>query len=296
VIRFNLLSVFILVLTCLSFFDPTENKFTSYDIQLSGPDSIQMQSIPGSAHEGVDSFWMSAHEITWDLYEHFLFRDIDYAPLNQEFGPLSMDIDAISSATTPYVDMSFGMGKDGYPVINVTQYAASTFCRWLTAKTGHFYRLPTDDEWEFACRAGSESKYCFGNSARELKEYAWFTNNANQKYQPVGLKKPNRYGLYDMHGNVAEWVVDDPTKPNKQKLPLYPRTVRGGSWKDDSKSLTCSARTLSSKEWKKHDPQLPKSLWWHTDAPFVGFRIVRPYQAPENYEDWWVKPIKDFGF
>lgn len=293
-IRLKILSFFIVILTSLSFFGTEEKKFSPYQVNLSGTEIIQMQSIPGNEEANLDSFWMSAHEITWDLYELFVFRSIDFSPLNQETGPLSLDIDAISGATTPYVDMSFGMGKNGYPVINITQYAASTFCQWLTAKTGHFYRLPTDQEWEYACRAGSGSKYSFGNSAKALREYAWFSSNANQKYHPVGLKKPNGYGLYDMHGNVAEWVVDDPNSLKNETLSLYPRVVRGGSWKDDPKALTCDAQTQSSKEWKKHDPQLPKSLWWYTDAPFVGFRIVRPYQVPENFEDWWGKPIKDY--
>jgi len=250
----------------------------------------------------LNAFWMSQVEITWDLYNLFVSREIDqYQIKKYETSEVSVDVDAVSGATTPYVEMSFGMGVDGYPAICMTQLAAVKFCEWLSAMTGKFYRLPTEAEWEYAARAGSTAAYCFGEEVSELTHYAWYAENSNEKYQKVGSKKPNAWGLYDMHGNVAEWTLDQyiPTAYSKRKKgvdspletgeKIYPKVVRGGSWMDNPKRLRSAARRPSSKKWKKRDPQIPKSKWWHTDAPFVGFRVVRPVKVPsiEDQKKYW---------
>lgn len=242
----------------------------------------------------VASFWMASTETTWNLYQHFVDRDIDGESLQKKDQALvALDIDAISGATTPYVDMSFGMGTDDYPAIGMTQKAAVQFCKWLSALTGNFYRLPTEAEWEYACRAGSQTAYSHSDDASDLELYAWFEENSNGKYHKVGQKKPNAWGLYDMHGNIAEWTLDQyeieaykklaKVKWNKP-LKTYPKSVRGGSWIDSAEKLRSAARRGSDPQWKMRDPQIPKSEWWHTDAPFVGFRIVRPYQTPSKKE------------
>ncbi|MDC1030867.1 formylglycine-generating enzyme family protein [Flavobacteriaceae bacterium] len=252
----------------------------------------------GPQHEvTVSPFWMSTVEITWDLYSLFVSREWDqYQVVKSVDSEVSIDVDAVSGATTPYVEMSFGMGTDNYPAICMTQLAAVKFCEWLSAMTGHFYRLPTEAEWEYAARAGSSSAYSFGDDINVLGEYAWFEGNSNEKYQKVGTKKPNAWGLYDMHGNVAEWTLDQyvPSAYSKRKKGIenprevgdkvYPKVVRGGSWMDAPSRLRSAARRPSSKNWKKRDPQIPKSKWWHTDAPFVGFRIVRPKQIPSEVD------------
>jgi formylglycine-generating enzyme required for sulfatase activity len=162
--------------------------------------------------------------------------------------------------------------------------------------TGNFYRLPTEAEWEYACRAGSSDAFSFGEDLEVLDDYAWYSSNSNDKYQLVGTKKPNAWGLYDMHGNVAEWTLDqylpiayrqrkgEVLNPFQQPSKIYPKVVRGGSWMDSPKRLRSASRRPSSKKWKMRDPQIPKSEWWHTDAPFVGFRIVRPYKTPLEAE------------
>ena len=156
----------------------------------------------------IDSFWIGKYEITWDEYEVFVYPELAKQNKFSDQANKYVKVDAITQPTPAYEDMSFGMGKNRNPAVNMTQYAALMYCKWLTAKTGHFYRLPTEAEWEYACRAGSKSAYSFGDDAGQLNEYAWYNKNSSEKYHNVGTKKPNNWGLYDMHGNVAEWTLD----------------------------------------------------------------------------------------
>jgi len=257
----------------------------------------------GPVHEvKISPFWMSEIEIPWDIYNFFISREIDnYQIKYTKAHEVNIEIDAVSSATTPYVEMSFGMGVENYPAICMTQYAAVKFCEWLSALTGEFYRLPTEAEWEYACRAETNSSFSFGNNIEDLNQYGWFKSNSNESYNKVKQKKPNPWGLYDMHGNVSEWTLDqyistiyktrkavtiDPFVVPKK---IYPKTVRGGSWMDSPLRLRSASRRPSSKKWKKRDPQIPKSKWWHTDAPFVGIRVVRPLNTPseEQQKKYW---------
>jgi len=232
----------------------------------------------------LDAFWMGAKEVTYD--EFLLFFNDDNTSRDSE-------VDAVTRPTPQYIDLSWGMGKQGgFPVNSMSQYTAIMYCRWLYKKTGHFYRLPTEAEWEYACRAGSNTMYYFGNDAKQLKEYAWYADNSNKKYQKTGQKKPNAWGLYDMLGNVSEWTLDQyrddyftaigdaPSNPMIAPTETYPRAVRGGGYLDKPDALRCASRQQSDAAWNKRDPQMPKSKWWLTDAMSVGFRIVRPLQEP----------------
>ncbi|MFX0558207.1 formylglycine-generating enzyme family protein [Maribacter sp. CXY002] len=245
----------------------------------------------------LNAFWISSHEITWELYNLFVNRAIDDIENPSISSEVTINVDGVSGATIPYVDMSLGMGTSkGLPVGNVTQYAASQFCKWLSAKTGHFYRLPTEAEWEYSARAGTSTAYHFGNDPKELDKYAWYFENSEDSYHRVGQKQPNAWGLYDMHGNVAEWTLDQylpeafetrtnvTNSPWERPVTKYPRTVRGGSYYDDAEFLRSAARLGSMEKWKMRDPQFPKSKWWNTDAPYVGFRIVRDQNIPKETE------------
>jgi formylglycine-generating enzyme required for sulfatase activity len=252
----------------------------------------------------VSPFWIGKNEVTWDEYEPFMITQVDRYKngARKDFDPaVHDDVDAVSGPTAPYVEMSFGMGQKGFPAISMTQHAANKYCQWLSAQTGHFYRLPTEAEWEYACRAGTATAYSFGDDPESLEEHAWFIDNSNEKYQLVGKKPPNPWGLYDMHGNVAEWTADQftpdyfrnlkagPSNPFVKPQALYPRSVRGGSWADDPELLRSAARRGSEAYWQQQDPQLPKSVWYLTDAPWLGFRIVRPKSIPsieEMYFYW----------
>jgi formylglycine-generating enzyme required for sulfatase activity len=256
----------------------------------------------------VDPFWMGKYEITWDLYELFVYKQIEDAQTSTVSTKSAALVDAVTHPTPPYVEMSFGMGKVGFPAVNMTQYAALQYCKWLTSKTGVFYRLPTEAEWEYACRAGTTTAYSFGNDLSQLKEHGWFLENSSNKYQQVGKKKANPFGLHDMHGNVAEWTYDQyvpdfyaqaaggvASNPVARPTKLYPHAVRGGSWDDDADRLRSAARRASNPKWKQRDPQIPRSNWWMTNASFVGFRVVRPLKQPSKEEiaKYWLEAIKD---
>lgn len=258
----------------------------------------------------ISPFWMGKFEVTWDMYEPFMITDVarnkDGSP--QKIDPAADPIDVVSSPTTPYQEMSFGMGTNGFPAICMTQHAALKFCEWLSAQTGHYYRLPTEAEWEYACRAGAQTAYHFGDDPAQLEEYAVFDpTQMRTGYEKVGTKKPNPWGLYDMHGNVLEWCLDqyNPTayegregvteNPFVRPTTLYPRVARGGSWYDTADLLRSAARTASHEDWKIQDPQLPKSIWYHTDATWLGFRLVRPLDVPdaETMHDIWSQGSRD---
>ena len=231
-------------------------------------------------------FWMGAKEITfaeWDLY----FKDVTL--------PQSKTIDGVTRATPQYIDLTWGMGRDGkHPANSMSHTAAMMYCKWLYSKTGIFFRLPTEAEWEYACRAGSETAYPFGNDAQSLKEYGFFKDNGSSKFHHVGQLKPNAWGLYDMHGNLSEWTLDqynaDYYNSIVSKNPVtvpgskHPKTVKGGSYLDESHELRCANRIASHADWNKRDPQIPKSKWWLTDGMFVGFRVVRPLIQPSEEE------------
>jgi formylglycine-generating enzyme required for sulfatase activity len=252
----------------------------------------------GPVHEvQVSPFWMGVHEVTWDEYRVFMDRlDLQLRESGSvEAAPQAPWADAVSRPTPPYVPMDFGMGIEGYPAVCMTQFAARQYTKWLSMKTGRFYRLPTEAEWEYACRAGTTTAYSWGDDPDDADEYALYFDNAVDGYGKVGARKPNPWGLHDMHGNVAEWVIDGLGKgypaaegvlvdPIAWPDELYPRVVRGGSWDDDIEDLRSAARKGSRKGWKVQDPQLPKSIWYHTDAPFVGFRVVRPLVEPSDEE------------
>ncbi len=248
----------------------------------------------------VDGFWMGKYEITWEQYDAFVFGEFGPEKFKGTDELKTLGIDAVSGATPPYVDMSFNMGKGAAPAVNMTQYAAIMYCKWLTSKTGVFYRLPTEAEWEYVCKKGKTDE-------GDLKSVAWFDDNTNDKYEKTGSKHANSLGIHDLLGNVSEWVMDqydtDYYKSSPKNNPwnkpseLYPRVVRGGSWKDTKDKLCCTARGQSIQKWKRRDPQIPKSDWWHTNAPFVGFRVVRPKTQPsaEGIKTYWLTAIEDYG-
>ena len=258
----------------------------------------------------ISPFWMGRCEVSWNEYELFMYPDEERRTRATIATDAAGDklADAVTHPSKPYVEMSFGMGKDGFPAISMTQHAANKYCQWLSAKTGHFYRLPTEAEWEYAARAGTTTVYFFGDEKDKLGEYAWFELNSDFKYQKVGKKKPSPWGLCDIYGNVVEWVLDQynpdyykqcaadgvVVDPWNRATKSYPHSARGGSWDDEAVKCRSAARRGSDRSWKMQDPQLPKSIWYFSDAQFVGFRVVRPLKVPpsEQMQKYWTSGVE----
>ena len=206
----------------------------------------------------VKPFWMANTETTWEAFDAFTASGTPSPAYDQTKYP----VDAIARPSKSYILPDLGWGHHGYPVINVSILSATMFCRWLSAQTGKKYRLPTEAQWEYACRAGNDKPTKLNSP--ELDKQAWYGDNSDKKSHPVGKKLPNAWKLYDMVGNVGEWAMDADNKP----------VLCGGTFLDKAEQVTPLARQRQTPEWQATDPQLPKSRWWLADGKFVGFRVV----------------------
>jgi formylglycine-generating enzyme required for sulfatase activity len=227
---------------------------------------FDMVQVPGGSvtHPGADGkmttttvkpFWLGKTEVTWDEYDIYAFR------LDQTEDEKAKGVDAASRPSKPYGAPDRGYGHAGYPALGMAYNAAEQYCRWLSAKTGKKYRLPTEPEWEHACHAGASTH----GKPQDLEKHAWVWENGEDKAHPVGQKTPNAWGFFDMLGNVMEWCQGVDGQP----------VARGGSFVDKGADVSCATRTHQTPEWQAADAQLPKSRWWLSDGPFVGFRVVR---------------------
>ncbi len=260
----------------------------------------------------VSSFWMGRAEVTWDEYEAFYAATASEGRTDTRAA--EADIDAISGATPPWGTPDQGWGKGKMPAITMTFHAAQTYCRWLSSVTGKKYRLPTEAEWEYACRGGRSTPYffegdpgdftekslwnrIFGADEEQISSYSIYAKNSGNRSHPPSAVEPNPFGLLNMSGNVWEFCSDwyspdtlaqypadsrikDPAGPLEGKE----RVTRGGSFKSDAADLRCAARDHTRhSEWLMTDPQIPKSIWWYSDSYDVGFRVVCEYNG-ENGE------------
>jgi formylglycine-generating enzyme required for sulfatase activity len=286
----------------------------------------------------VPPMWVAKCEVTWGEYKSFMamydaFKKIQRIAASADSKSHDKDlrliqthawndkleadwnVDAVTSPT-PLYDASFTYSagdQPTQPAVTITAYAARQYTKWLSGILGNDYRLPTEAEWEYAARAGTTTPWSFGADARELESYAWVEDNGENQTHPVGTKKPNPWGLYDVHGNVAEWTLDqyfpdtyaklgDKTVDTKSAVrwptKLSPRSIRGGSWLEPPAMSRSAARHKSDdRDWKLSDPNIPLSPWWFTEEPAtaVGMRIVRPL-APltdEEKKRVWEADIED---
>jgi formylglycine-generating enzyme required for sulfatase activity len=278
------------------------------------------ESEPGrEANEGpqrrvrVRPFWLAKCEVSWDEYYQF-WKDEKLFKTDEVPEELAAKLkpDAITRPTNTYVDELYDHGREGHPALCMSHHAAMVYCHWLRWKTKRGYRLPTEAEWEYACRAGSTGPYGL-EPGEKLEDHAWFkATSATAEHadpnsrrvedkQPtthkIGTKNANRLGLHDMHGNVAEWCLDQYDPKYFEKLPAdravegpvvrptgekWSNVVRGGSWADAAEQLRSASRRPSHPTWIKDDPQLPTSIWWLTKMDVVGFRVCLPV---EEYPD-----------
>jgi formylglycine-generating enzyme required for sulfatase activity len=216
---------------------------------------FEMVPLPFSSASGK-RLWIAKTEVTWDLFDIFVFR----LDLTQEQQAKGVDADARPSK--PYGAPDRGYGHQGYAAISIQYEGAVRFCKWLSAKTGRTYRLPTVAEWEKAALAGAAAS----PTGKALEDFAWFWDNADDKAHPVASKKPNAWGIYDMYGNAGEWCA--PNKPTEKPV------VCGGSFMDKAAQVGAKARAFYTPDWQMQDAQIPKSKWWLSDGGHVGFRIL----------------------
>ena len=276
----------------------------------------------------VAPFWIGKYEMTWSQYKPFMRLYQPFKQLEQLRSQLVLAeqadnpalrealaaaptlaaqlqkprefVDAITCPTPLYEpEATYESGEDPQlPAVTMMPYAARQYTKWLSRTTGLSFRLPSEAEWEYAARAGSHTAYHFGDSVEELGDYAWYAENSDDRSRLVGQKKPNAWGLFDMHGNVGELVLDQYSPDGYERLKgdaivsaeqainwpteSDPRVVRGGSWLDEPEGLRSAARLATDdEEWKVSDPNLPLSPWWFTElypAGGVGFRIMRPLE------------------
>ena len=273
----------------------------------------------------ISPFFIGEMEVTWDMYWAFysetmsegripprdiyaanniikqtLFEQLKTNTISDKNG---ITVDAVSGPTPPFGSPEQGWGGINRPAITMTHYAAEMFCLWLTQKTGKIYRLPTEAEWEYAARGGTQTPYFFEGDPKKFSEKGFFKkffgvdttiistfvfyekNSRNKTGEPSRIGK-NPFGLKNMLGNVFEycsdWYAADEYSQTTSEVenPKGPETgtehvVRGGNYTSPAENVRCAARFSTQHEnWMRTDPQMPKSIWWYSDMKGIGFRVV----------------------
>lgn len=266
----------------------------------------------------VDPMWVAKTEVNWQQYFEYMKLHEVFREFTEKGIRVVNDgnkVDAVT-APTPLYDpaFTFEFGEDPErPASTITKYSAQQFTKWLSRLTGAQYRLPTEAEWEYAARGGTTTAFSWGDDTDDIDDYAWYFDNADEGVEAVGVKKPNPYGLCDMHGSLVEWTINDYTEdgyaslakdqPIKatQMLNLSKETVpgvlRGGGWQDDAEHLRSAARLPSDDDaWKDGDPNIPLSPWWFAsdESRGIGLRVFRSYKPlpGETIAKFW-EPISD---
>lgn len=304
----------------------TVTSFTNYTEQIPGtPVSFNMIAIQGGTFKmgsdkkedfhkedewpvrnvTVSPFFMAEIEVTWDQFWAFYRNTMSEGrtlPETVYANNSRPDVDAISGPTPPFGFPDQGWGYGSRPAITMTHYAAVTFCQWLSLKTGKKYRLPTEAEWEYAARGGTEMPYFFEGNPKDfsdegfmrkffsakteiISDYVIYSKNSSNRTQEPDKVKPNPFGLKNMLGNVMEYCADKYSEKAYSQTDLNVTNpivtegeewvVRGGQYRSDASDLRCAARFRTfHDDWLKTDPQQPKSIWWYSDMRGIGFRVV----------------------
>jgi len=259
----------------------------------------------------VSPFFMAEVEVTWNEYLAFYAQTAGEGRSSDTEGSRKNGpkTDAISGATPPYGQPDQGWGMGTRPAMSFSYHAAETYCKWLSSVTGKTYRLPTEAEWEYACRAGTETPYFFPGDPKKFQKtgfraklskndtsvintYVIYKGNSPAKTQQPDRVKANPFGLKNMLGNVAEFCSDwyEPDIYSKYpagilKDPKGPdsgteHVIRGGTFMDNAGNVRSAARDYTkTADWLRTDPQMPKSIWWYSDCFNVGFRVVCEFDS-----------------
>jgi formylglycine-generating enzyme required for sulfatase activity len=230
--------------------EPVETTFTLLEVPGGTFRFGDPEGSPSPREVEVGTFWLGRCEVTWDEYLCFYLNEDSLC-------------DGQSWPSLSYVAPDRGMGLEGYPVISIQPHMAAKYCEWLSRQTGWSFRLPTEEEWEYACLAGGT----LPRPGDPIDEHAWSAANSAAgsaddapKNQPAGEKKPNAWGFHDMLGGVWEITAQG--------------VLRGGSWNDPPDALQAHLRKEVDPAWNLLDPSRPRSVSWFRDAPFVGFRLA----------------------
>ena len=253
----------------------------------------------------VSPFFMGEVEVSWDEFWTFFASTMSEGRVdpNEVMARNANSPDAVTGPTPPFGIPDQGWGSGKRPAITMTHYSATIYCKWLSKITGKHYRLPTEAEWEFACRAGTETPYffpgdpkrlsqvglrskIFGADTANISRYVVYALNSSGKTQEPAFVKANPFGLKNLQGNVLEYCSDfyaddayakTGTTVNNPKGPDSGTeyVIRGGNYSFDAKDLRSAARGYTrTTDWLKTDPQQPKSIWWYSDIKGIGFRVV----------------------
>lgn len=253
-------------------------------------DDAAALSLEKSQHRvSTQAFWISQYEITMQQflpYRSLYYEQKEAVKNNRGRVPKLGSVDAVTGPTDVYepdYNFEYAEAPDS-PVPTSTQFSARQYTKWLSLLTGTTYRIPMRSEWQHACLADSASGFCFGNDARKLRDYAVFVDSLDRTGEEVllrvGTKRANEWGIFDMHGNVAEWVIED----SAPRGMYYGHVACGGSFQDEAKDCSASSVIRSTVEWWDDDPEYPPSPWWATSdqSRGTGFRIVSPITNPSE--------------
>ena len=290
------------------------------------PVSLRMVAVPGGsftlgspdgeAFRGADEspqrsvtvspFFMGEAEVTWDQYWAFYGETMSEgrtAPETVYANNARWELDAVTGPTPPFGNPDQGWGMGERPALTMTHYAATVFCEWLSLKTGKHYRLPTEAEWEYAARGGTDTPYPFEGNPRKFSDKGFlrhfakadtaviashvvYAGNSKGRTAEPSRVRANPFGLKNMNGNVLEYCADWYAPDAYARLedgavdPKGPATgtehvVRGGMYADDASDVrSASRRPTQHDAWLRTDPQNPKSIWWYSDIKGIGFRVV----------------------
>jgi len=224
--------------------------------------ALEIAMVPILAKDGQPQYWISRDEISWDLYDALVYRlDVPKGTSDADGG--------VTRPTKPYLMADRGWGHAGFPALSVSHRGAEAFCAWLSKKTGRTWRLPTVEEWTSLCHSSGAD--------RDPTAAGWIKDNAEGRTHRIGSRNKDGNGLHDFAGNVAEWCRDGNAW-----------VLMGTCYLDAGETPPCGARREPVPEWNDTDPQIPKSIWWLSDAPFAGFRVIcegRPTDGDEQIQE-----------
>ncbi len=231
---------------------------------------FDMVLVPGDPQRGIKPFYIGKHEVTWDQVMPWVDgKDLPDDHLRSIATALGL------RPSKPYPTADHGFGMYDMPLLGVQRRVGEFYCKWLSRQTGHAYRLPTEAEWEHALRMGGMDPDKPLTEEQADKHAVYGENSYNDDLGvhstlEIGSKEPNALGVYDMAGNVCEWVTGTGAD----------MVARGGHYDKESweggglLAAQGCGRHVEDETWNSGDPQDPKSIWWYVDAKWVGFRVV----------------------